>query len=84
MAGITLEALRAILVECAGEDESGGLDGDILDTPFVELGYDSLALIETAARLKRQFGVDIPDDRVTELDTPRKMLKFVDDAAPTR
>ncbi|WDZ83572.1 acyl carrier protein [Micromonospora cathayae] len=84
MTGITLDTLRDILVEAAGADESTGLDGDILDTPFRDLGYDSLALIETAARLRRRYGVEIPDEQVTELDTPRKLLDFVDAAVAAR
>ena len=74
---ITVQDLREILAECAGADESTGIAGDIIDTPFVELGYDSLALIETAARIKQRFGVAIGDEEVAELETPRAMLGAV-------
>lgn len=75
MNAVTMDDLRRILVECAGGDEA--LPKDIVDVEFAALGYDSLALIETAARLRREFGVTISDDRVTELSTPADMLAAV-------
>lgn len=71
---VTMADLRRILVDCAGEGEPAG---DISDIAFTELGYDSLALIETAARLKQEFGVTITDDQVTELATPAALLAAV-------
>ncbi|MGY6653673.1 acyl carrier protein [Amycolatopsis sp. TRM77291] len=73
---MTLEDLKRILIDCAGDDP-GGLDGEILDTPFEDLGYDSLALMESAARIKRDFGVDLPEDDVAEVETPRDLLELV-------
>ncbi|BAL90264.1 putative acyl carrier protein [Actinoplanes missouriensis 431] len=78
---MTIDDLRRILTECAGEDESVNLSGDILDTPFTDLGYDSLALIETAARIKQDFGIEIPDEQVATILTPRMMLETVHLAA---
>ncbi|MEU2389657.1 acyl carrier protein [Streptomyces sp. NPDC007369] len=69
---MTLDDLRRILSESAGSEE-GQLDGDILDTEFAELGYDSLALIETASVIQRDYGVEIPD----KLATPRELLDSV-------
>jgi act minimal PKS acyl carrier protein len=80
MQEITLTELREILTECAGEDESVDLGGEIMDTPFAELGYDSLALIETAARIKQRFGVAIEDDEVAELETPREIISVVNES----
>lgn len=77
MPTITLADLRQILVECAGEDEDADQTGDISDVPFTELGYDSLALIETAAQIQQRFGVTIADDRIGELETPRALLELV-------
>ncbi|GAB3497753.1 acyl carrier protein [Amycolatopsis cihanbeyliensis] len=79
---MTIDDLRRILAECAGEDENGDLGGDILDRPFADLGYDSLALMETAARITREFGVTIADDDVIGLSTPRELLDLVAAAAP--
>jgi act minimal PKS acyl carrier protein len=73
---MTIDDLRTILVACAGESE-GVLDGDIRDRDFDELGYDSLALMETAARIRSDFGVTIPDERIAELRTPGEILDLV-------
>jgi act minimal PKS acyl carrier protein len=77
MATLTIDDLRHILVECAGESEDINLSGDVMDVPFEQLGYDSLALIEAATRIQRTFGVSIPDGQVTELRTPRMLLSAV-------
>nr|ADO32788.1 acyl carrier protein [Streptomyces vietnamensis] len=77
MARLTLDVLRTILVACAGEDDSADLSGDILDTTFEDLGYDSLALMESAARIEREFGVTLDDDDVNEALTPRLLLDLV-------
>lgn len=74
---LTIEDLRKIMRECAGEDDSISLEGDILDTPFMDLGYDSLALLETAALIKRQYGVTVSDDDLHGIDTPRAFLEKV-------
>jgi len=77
MAHLTLEDLKATLRAAAGEDESIDLDGEILDTEFGELGYDSLAILETASLIGRRFGVQLPEDEVGELRTPRELIDFV-------
>ncbi|WSQ09447.1 acyl carrier protein [Streptomyces sp. NBC_01231] len=78
---MTLEDLRQMLAECAGEGDSVGIQGDISDTPFTDLGYDSLALLETIARIERDFGVALPEDLVATLDTPRSLLTEVQKAS---
>jgi minimal PKS acyl carrier protein len=77
MARFTLDALREVLRTAAGEDESVDLDGDILDTDFGDLGYDSLAILETASLIERNFGVRLPDDDVGMQHTPGKFIDFV-------
>jgi minimal PKS acyl carrier protein len=84
MAEMTLEELTALLRECAGEDETVDLDGDVLDTPFDELGYDSLAVLQTTGRIERDYGIQLSDDTVAEASTPRLLLEFINEAlAPT-
>ena len=73
---MSINDLRSVLIESGGGDE---LPGDISDASFDELGYDSLALINTAALLKRDHGVVIPDEQLTELRTPRDMLSLIND-----
>jgi minimal PKS acyl carrier protein len=76
MSTITIEDVHRILVESAGA--AGDWEPrEIIDESFETLGYDSLALIESAGLIKREYGVDIPDDEVTELETPRQLLDLV-------
>ncbi|MGX8904937.1 acyl carrier protein [Streptomyces netropsis] len=80
MSKMTIDDLRRVLIECAGETDDGSLSGDIQDQDFASLGYDSLALMETAARITAEFGVQIPDERIAELRTPREVLDLVNDS----
>lgn len=77
---MTIDDLRRILVLCAGEDEVADLSGEILDRSFADLGYDSLALLETAAKVQQGFGAVIADDVLIELTTPRLFLREVNKA----
>jgi minimal PKS acyl carrier protein len=74
---VTIEDLKRILRESAGADENVNLDGEILDIDFDALGYDSLALLETAARITREYGVTLDDEAVTSARTPRRFLGVV-------
>ncbi|AXL89666.1 actinorhodin polyketide synthase [Streptomyces sp. CB09001] len=73
----TLDDLRRVLLEAAGADESVDLDGDILDTDFEELSYESLAILETCGRIEREYGITLDDSVVTEATTPRALLGLV-------
>lgn len=77
MSQLTLDHLKHILRSCAGVDESVDLDSDILDTPFNDLGYDSLAVLEVASRIQQEFNVSISDDAVFRMYTPRVMIECV-------
>ena len=77
MSELSLSGLTAILRECAGEDGDSNLRGDILDTAFSDLGYDSIALMETAGRIQTRYGIVLADDVVFEARTPRKLLDLV-------
>jgi act minimal PKS acyl carrier protein len=80
MSELTLVDLKKIMKECAGADESIDLDGDILDTGFDALGYDSLALLETTSRIERAYDVRLGDEAATESGTPREFLDRVNGA----
>jgi minimal PKS acyl carrier protein len=71
----TANDLTRILREGAGE--SVELDDDILDTPFQELGYDSLALLETGGRIEREYGITLGDDEITGERTPHALIELV-------
>jgi act minimal PKS acyl carrier protein len=77
---ITLTDLVTVLRECAGEAEGVDLDGDVADRTFDELGYDSIALLETCARMADRHGLHIDDDVVGELRTPDELVRYLNQA----
>ncbi|MEU1217170.1 acyl carrier protein [Streptomyces sp. NPDC005791] len=80
----TVEDLKKILLEGAGAGEGVDLDGDILTTDFEELGYESLALLETGSRIEREYGIALDDDVFTDHRTPQALVaavnRYLDDA----
>lgn len=77
MRQMTLTELQEIMRECAGEDEAALPLEQAAEQPFDELGYDSLALLETHARIRRDFAVELSDDEVGDIKTPRELVDFV-------
>ncbi|MCX5372729.1 acyl carrier protein [Streptomyces sp. NBC_00103] len=73
----TLPDLRTILLEAAGTDEDVDLDGDIANLDFQDLGYESLALLETAGRIERAYGISLDEEAFTEARTPRALIDLV-------
>jgi len=73
----TLDDLRRILLEAAGADENVDLAGDILDTSFEVLGYESIALLETGGRIEREYRIALDDDDLSEELTPRDLIDAV-------
>ncbi|MCI3279350.1 acyl carrier protein [Streptomyces cylindrosporus] len=73
----TIDDLKRILLEGAGADESVDLDRDILDTQFEQLGYESLALLETSSRIEREYGITLSDTILADATTPRLLLDAV-------
>jgi minimal PKS acyl carrier protein len=73
----TLAELKQILRGAAGTAEGIDLDGDILDIGFDELGYDSLALLETGGRIEREYGVRLDDSALVDASTPRALLATI-------
>ena len=72
-----LDDLRMIMRGCAGVADGVDLDVDILDIPFEQLGYDSLALLEIAHTIEEQMGVVIPDGSVEQMRTPAEVIDYV-------
>lgn len=75
---LTVTRLMEIMRKCAGAGISQS--GDIQDVEFGDLGYDSLALLETAAYVQREYGVRLVDEEVPEAKTPRDFLNLVNSA----
>ena len=72
----TLDDLRRMLRATAGEEDAS-LDSDILDVGFDELGYDSLAMLETSRCIELECGIALADSTVTSAETPRALLAIV-------
>jgi act minimal PKS acyl carrier protein len=77
MPEFTLDNLKRILREGAGTAENVDLDGDIVGVPFDQLGYDSLALLETIGRIEREYGIRMDDSAVTDAGTPGRLVDLV-------
>ncbi|WP_424217473.1 acyl carrier protein (plasmid) [Streptomyces sp. BI20] len=73
----TLADLHRVLLEGAGaeEDEFDGVT-DFLDTDFEVLGFESLAMLETIARIEREYEVTLGEDVFTHR-TPRALITAV-------
>lgn len=77
MRELTIEQLKDFLHKAIGEDEAVDLSGDVLDTPFTDLGFDSLAVIDTTSKVERHFGIKLPEDEAEVAHTPRAFLDLV-------
>ncbi|MFL6122445.1 acyl carrier protein [Actinophytocola sp.] len=77
MSTFTIDDLKRVLRECAGADENVDLDGDIADVRFDELGYESLALLETSGQIEREYGIRLDESAVTDAATPRALVELV-------
>ncbi|MEV4053674.1 phosphopantetheine-binding protein [Amycolatopsis sp. NPDC049688] len=79
MTQLTMSDLVALLRECAGEDEAVDLDGDIGAVPFEELGYDSLAVLNTTGRVERDYSIQLGDEIVAVSRNPDDLLRAIND-----
>lgn len=77
MRHITLGELQEIMRECAGEDEYAQPLEQAADQSFDELGYDSLALLETQSRIKRDYGVELSEDEFAGIKTPQELVDYI-------
>ncbi len=74
---MTVDDLRRILADCAGEEEGFSLSGDIRHASFGDLGYDSLALMEIAARIDHEYAVSLGEEEINERTTAQELLEKV-------
>ncbi|EHM27507.1 MULTISPECIES: acyl carrier protein [Streptomyces] len=79
----TIDDLKSILREGAGADEGVDLDGDILDAEFDALGYESLAMLETAGRIEREYGISLDEEIFADARTPRALIALVNGQLPS-
>ncbi|HXL91059.1 MAG TPA: acyl carrier protein [Streptosporangiaceae bacterium] len=76
MSHITIHDLAEILRASAGESDLG-VDLETADLTLTDLGYDSLALMETAARIERLYGVVVADGDLDRIRTLREFTDYV-------
>ncbi|QKV93071.1 acyl carrier protein [Streptomyces sp. NA02950] len=72
-----IDDLKGILHEGAGEPEGPGVETATIDLEFEELGYDSLAVLETCTRIEREFGVALDEEVLAQARTPRALVDVV-------
>lgn len=78
MARITLDSLKDLLAKAGGEGaDVPSLDGDVIDTPFADLGYDSLAMLEVTSMVELAYDISLDDDVAQTAGTPRNLLDLV-------
>ncbi|WP_349307841.1 MULTISPECIES: tetratricopeptide repeat protein [unclassified Streptomyces] len=64
--------------------EGAALDGDVQDVPFVELGIDSLALLQVTGQICRETGASVNDEDLFDAETPRNLLALFNTAPGLR
>jgi act minimal PKS acyl carrier protein len=84
MERLELKHLVTLLRECAGEEEWADLDGDIMDELFLDLGYDSLAVLQTTGRIEREYNVTFDEEAIDAAETPRQYLALANSLLSTR
>lgn len=73
----TIADLERILRSTAGADEDTDFGGAGGHVPFDDLGYDSLALLELASRVQREYAVPMPDDAPEHMTTPAGAIDYI-------
>lgn len=74
---MTADDLARILRESAGADGDSGLDAAGLDLTFEDLGYDSIALLETVNAIEREYGLACDDGLASKDSTPRELIDAI-------
>jgi minimal PKS acyl carrier protein len=76
MTAFTTSELKSIMLKAA-DGAAPSLDGDFLDTPFPDLDFDSLAVLEIATQIQQEYHLAVPDESVALMLTPRDVLDYV-------
>ncbi|MEU4575126.1 acyl carrier protein [Nonomuraea sp. ATR24] len=79
MTEFTFDDLKRVVSTCLGTTEAADLTPESADTPFEELGLDSLARYEVATVLQEQLGLPIPDEDIDRMLSPRQTLTYVNE-----
>ncbi len=83
-APVTADALLALIARLAGELHPGREPPRIaLDSRLDhDLGLDSLTRIELFVRVERDYGVALSEQALTDVESPRDLLRALESAAP--
>ncbi|MFD9904173.1 acyl carrier protein [Streptomyces sp. NPDC059063] len=82
MATFTQADLVGYIRRAAGEDEGLDLDGDIGETAFADLGYDSVAMVEVTLLVERELGISLPEEKTSKDATPKEFVALVNELLP--
>lgn len=77
MSTFTADDLKTIMLATADEATAPDLDGNFLDKYFTDLDFDSLAVLEIATRIQQTCHLEIPDEAIAEMRTPRDVIDYV-------
>jgi acyl carrier protein len=73
-----LEKFRAAASEIAERD----FDSLHEDSVIVDLGLDSLVVLEVVGELEQAFDVRIPDDKLVGIETVSQLLDIIEEQLP--
>ncbi|WP_280386283.1 acyl carrier protein [Nocardia wallacei] len=76
------DILAEVLRQVAGDDaaiEVAALDQAGDETPFEDMGFDSIALLEVLNQLKREHGIALDDDVLEQATTPAQLVAAIDE-----
>ncbi|MEU4117804.1 phosphopantetheine-binding protein [Kitasatospora sp. NPDC028055] len=78
MATFTLADLLEYVRQGGGEDDALNLNGQIAETTFVDLGYDSIAIVEITLLIERGLGIKLPET-ADKNATPAQFVDLVNE-----
>ncbi|MFC7310255.1 phosphopantetheine-binding protein [Streptomyces monticola] len=81
---LELTDLVEMLSKCAGTAEWADLDGDIMDTLFLDLGYDSLAILQATGWIERDYHITFDEEAIDLAETPRQYLELANELLAAR
>ncbi|MEV5985402.1 acyl carrier protein [Streptomyces sp. NPDC052051] len=74
---MTFDDLKQVITTAVGDGLAEELEESRIAVAFTEIGYDSLAVLEIASQIQRQYGLKIPDEAIEEMDSPQAVLDYV-------
>jgi len=80
MKQMTVPILMEILDRAGGADESVDLTTDVASRDLEELGYESLAILEAAGLIEREYGVTLDEATLSDARTPQGLVAVVNEA----